>query len=1737
MVEGFDEAWFAQSAQTFLVSEEGIKIYRVTPPTAGESYMVACTEWIALDACRRLENEYALASVLDAEWACVPLAYIRGAEGPMLVFADLAGAHVPSPGDAWPDIESFLDVSTGAALALTHLHAAGVLHLGIKPSSLMRRPCGRVCLRSFGESISADDRERASPRTLYHDMAYCAPEQIRADTAHVDERSDLYALGITFYQLLTGALPLQAETPEQWLHAHLAVQPADPAALRSDIPSVLAAIILKLISKSPQDRYQTSLALHADLARCRDEWLADRLVTPFELDAANSGKIIIDPFGLFGRSEEIQALVQTFARVGQEGTSELLLVSGSAGAGKSALVAMLPKAAGTPPGYFAVGKCDQTQRTIPYAPLVQIIRSLTLQLLGKPQEELDRVAAGLVTGLGNHGSLICDLVPEVELIIGPSSPLPDLPVQQAQGRFLAALSHTFSAFASDHNPLVIVIDDLQWADASTANFVSSFQENAARPLLVIATYREEEAEALHLLRQTLAGHPEGGVKVGELHVKPLDLAATVNMVSSVLSMGAAEVEPLCEAVQDKTAGNPFFILQLLRTLVDDKILWRDRDRSAWSWDLDRLAHHHQADNVVNLLIGRLGSLPAATRDLLRLMACIGSRCEAPVVLRLERMTQAELDTRADMAIDAGLLIRYDEGYAFSHDRILEAAYALTDEATRADEHARIANVMIEVWRDRMDETAFQIASQIERAAPNALSTSETLSFVRALVLAARRAKGAAAMEQASTYLAAAGAMLGPDGWNSDYGLSFELGQLKAECDLINTDFASTSAAIEDLLVHARSPREQAHAYRLKAVLQTVRSDYEGAITSALAGLSLLGIDLPRSPDPMQLALGYDAVGDALGGREIDEIVALPVCTDPDIETAMSLLSTLASSFFINDDISFLHLAKTVELTLIHGITPTCPYGLSWYGVYIAHHYGAYRDGFHYGEVALNIVERLGYQTARTATLVALDQVSPWTHTLNYAVARAREAVATGLAGGDLGMACYACNHIVSDLLVMGEHLSLIEEEIERGLALTRQIGYLDVERIISAQKQHVTILRDGPYEPRSHQEEEAEATHPISRPTLFWERLYAGMSALLFGDYDVAGQWFEAAAPLAWSIPAHIDLSDFHLYHALAIAHGTSGRKNSSGTIARLDIHRAKMSQWTALNPGTFRNKLLLIEAEMARLGDDPLLALHNYELSANAAAAAGFVHEEALAHELAAKLNETKSLLTAAHQHLRIARDCYRRWGADAKVRSLDAHRPSLASDLSHRSAAVAGEDQKAIDLAFGMKAAQALSKETMLDRLIERLMTDMIIHAGAQYGALVLVKNGRSTLEAVGQVVEGGIRVSLRSSEPTDADIPLSVLNSVLRTRKTIVFDDALIDAPSLRQARTGKHGARSLLCLPLFMQGELIGVLHLENSLTTGVFTPERTSMLEILAPQAAISLETARLYAALLEENEQHARTEASLRTARAELARTSHLTVMGGLAASIAHEINQPLSSIVSNAGAAMRWLKRSEPVVGEALYTIDRIKQDSLRAAGIVRGLRALAKQAPANLQRVSVDAVIEDVLRLTSSEIAEKKIELSAQLAAGSQTVFADPIQIQQVVLNLINNAADAMLDVDDMSRRLSVTSHQDDGMIVVCVSDSGPGLDAATAARIFESFFTTKESGMGMGLAISRSIMEAHGGTLNVVPSEQRGCTFSFRLPLSSQTTEITNAGARISNNAIAARAADLSGQDERLGRRGTR
>src|SRR5262252_7170434 len=734
----------------------------------------------------RLTHEYELKDQLDGAWAVRPLDLVRDAGRTMLVLEDTGGEPLDRLLGAPMQAGRFLRLAIGIAAAVGKLHERGLVHKDIKPANiLVNSTTDEVRLTGFGIA-SRLPRERQSlhpPETIAGTLAYMAPEQTGRMNRSIDSRSDLYALGVTFYQMLTSALPFTAADPMEWVHCHLARRPLSPAERLKEIPSGISAIVMKLLAKRAEDRYQTAAGLESDLRRCQTEWEARCRIDDFPLGEHDSPDHLLIPEKLYGRQREIDTLLASFDRVVNGGVPELVLVSGYSGIGKSSVVNELQPVLVPPRGLFASGKFDQYKRDIPYATLAQAFQGLIRPLLGKTEADLAPWREALREALGSNAGLIADLVPELKLIIGEPPPVIELSPQDAQRRFQLVIQQFIGVFARPEHPLALFLDDLQWLDAATLDLLEDLLTRSdLGNLLLIGAYRDNEVTAAHPLMRKLDAIKATGGKVQEITLGPLAREHIGQLIADTVRCASETTAPLPQLVHEKTGGNPFFAIQFISSLADERMFVFDHNAACWYCDLDRIHAKGYTDNVVDLMVGKLTRLSLETQDALRQFACLGNVADVAILSLVLGKPEQQIHAALWDALRQQLIDRFDRSYKFVHDRVQEAAYALIPEKFRAEVHLTIGRLLlVQTPPEKRDEAIFEIVSQLNRGIALITPQDEREQLAELNLAAGKRAKASSAYASALAYLTAGAALLPEDAWERRQELAFELELHRADC--------------------------------------------------------------------------------------------------------------------------------------------------------------------------------------------------------------------------------------------------------------------------------------------------------------------------------------------------------------------------------------------------------------------------------------------------------------------------------------------------------------------------------------------------------------------------------------------------------------------------------------------------------------------------------------------------------------------------------------------------------------------------------------------------------------------------------------------------------------------------------------------------------------------------------------------------------------------------------------------
>ncbi|XXX82647.1 AAA family ATPase [Sorangium sp. So ce134] len=1436
----------------------------------------------------RLKHEYAIGKALSHEAIVAPLA-LETYEGlPALVLEDFGGEPLDRCIGAPMQIERFLDLAIRIVAGVAALHQRDVIHKDLKPQNiLVNAATGRVKLADFGlaSRLSCEQPPAGPPRLIEGSLPYLSPEQTGRMNRAIDSRADLYALGVTFYEMLTGRLPFEARDPSEWVHCHVARAPPPPTALVPDLPEVLSALVLKLLAKMAEDRYQTARGLKHDLERCFSEWRATGRIEPFPLAERDvSGRFEI-PQKLYNRDSDVAALLRAFERVVGTGVPELVLVSGYSGIGKSALVHEIYRPVVRERALFLSGKFDQSQRDIPYSTLVQAFREVVLEILAGSEDQMAAWKQRLLDALGINGQLLVEVIPQVELVIGRQPPAPELPWTEAQNRFRVVFRRFIGVFARKEHPLALFLDDLQWTDSASLGLLHDLVTHPeTRHLLVIGAYRDNEVPPSHPLALALDQMRKEGARISDIVLGPLSRDNIAALVSDALHCSREDAAPLSNLVHEKTAGNPFFAIQFLTALHEERLIEFDERAEAFRWDVAKIREKGFTNNVAALMVGKLARLPEGAQGALKQLACLGHTADVALMTLVHG--GSEEDVHADLwdAVHEGLVFRLNGTYKFLHDWVQEAAYSLIPEGERASVHLEIGRLLAS-WTapEELEEKIFEIVNQLNRGIGLITSWEERERVAELNLIAGKRAKGSTAYASALAYLVAGAALLAEDGWSIRYELIFALERHRAECEYLTGELSAAEERLAMLSRRARNVVDFAAVTCARMALYTTMDRSDRSVEACLEYLRRVGVEWSPHPTDAEVRQEYERMWQRLEGRPIEELFDLPPMADPDCRTTIDVLSWCeAPALFTDENLLSLLVARMVNVSIEHGNSDASCLGYVRLGTVLGPRFGDYRAGFRFGKLGLDLVEKRGLDrfTARVY-LVFWYAINPWARHVRTSLDRLRRAFHAAQEAGDLTYASYLRTAFLTILLIDGEPLGEVQREAEGALEFARKAKFGLVVDCITGQLRLIQTLQgllpDFASFNDEHFDEGRFERHLEGDPRLSlaasWYWIRKLQARFYAGDYASAIEAAAKAHWLLWTSPSFPEIAEYHFYSALAHSalaraarHDAAPADERPQDLTELLAHHEQLEVWASSCPENFVHRAALVGAEIARVGSEWEKAAQLYEQAIRAARASGFVHNEALAYEIASRFYRARGFDLIAATYLREARACYARWGADGKVKQIDQQNPHLWDTRPLAPTATFAARSEQLDLLSVTKASQTVSSEIVLDKLLRTLLTVVLEQGGAQRACLLLVQDERLSIEAEATLEERGAATTLlpASTEDGSRRVPLSLVRYVQRTKERVILSDAAADADKFSgDGYFARHRPKSLLCVPILRQGEVVGLLYLENDLVEGAFTTERLTALSLLATQAAISLENARLLA-----SEQAARTAAEAAERRA-----------------------------------------------------------------------------------------------------------------------------------------------------------------------------------------------------------------------------------------------------------------------------
>jgi predicted ATPase/GAF domain-containing protein/HPt (histidine-containing phosphotransfer) domain-containing protein len=1411
-----------------------------------------------------LENEYALRDQLDIEFVVQPLTLLHSAGQSVLVLNDPGGEPLERSLGMPMDVRQFLHHAIQLTVILGRVHAKQLIHRDIKPAHILWNvETKQLWLTGFGmATLSQRERQVAeASESMTGTLAYMSPEQTGRMNRSVDSRSDLYSLGVLFYQMLTGVLPFTASDAMEWIHCHVARKPPRPTEQFSDIPEPLCDIVMKLLEKAAEQRYQSAYGLEADLRACLEQWEASECIEPFPLGSQDILDQLSIPEKLYGRKAESELLTALFEKSAGDGTSECIFVTGQAGSGKTALVKELQSLVSQANGIFSAGKFDHYKRDTPHTIVTQAFQSYLQQILYKSEKEVSNWRDALSAALGMNAQLMVDLLPELALIMGTQSPVSPMPTNEAKKRFQHTFLQLLNVFAQADHPFVLFLDDLQFIDSASLDLLDYVLTQAeTHYFLFIAAYRDNELSAEHPLKLAIERLNKLDKKIHSLVLKPLSQTHIAHLLAETLSVQAEPAMQLSEAIHQKTEGNPFFTIQLLNELAEERLLAFNQSQRAWQWDIEAIRSKGFSDNVVEIMIGKLSKLPESSIEILKQIACFGNKVELSMLPLLIGRPIEEIHAELTEAVRAGFLVKATDHYKFSHDRIQEAAYTLVAEDQRALEHLRISRLMLtHSTEEAVESHLFSIVAQLNRGKEQISDPAEQALFRRLNFRTGRKAKSSTAYPAARNYFALAAEFVSDEVWQSEYAETLSLHLELLESEYLVGHFERADELSKLILTKAQNNLDRAKVYSLCMSLYQLTGKLEEAIKTGLEALKLFDIYFPDAEEELQQVFlkEREDVPVNINGRPIIELAEMPFVTDPTISTIINLLGEMLHSIAIVRPRSRLFpvvVIRIVNLSIIHGSVEKSCQGYQNFARMLIVESGDVATSNEFSKMVLRLKDRYN-KIGVTGQILFYHGVflHHWKDTIASSIPRLEEAFKACFQSGNYVFSGFSAYFLLTHLIAKGHALEELFQEAEKYLAFAKQIRndvlYHAIQlylQVASTLKESTAAEKEGEHQAMSEAARFEIIMNARFAPSIACHFILKQNIAFINEHYSEAKECGESA--LKMLAPGGVAFTSYFFYQALtAIALQRQGTPETlPETLQAMSVPLQKLKLMAESCPENFSNRYALVCAELADLEDRVMDAQQGYEQAIHSAREHGFLQNEALANELAGKFYLKRGFETSAYAYLREAHFCYQRWGASAKAKQLEHRYPRLIALLkSDQHAHKNSPSSENLDVMTIIKASQTLSGEIVLARVIERLMSIVLENAGAVRGLLILPAEEGYVLAA--EATTGHqIDVILRDSPLSSSELPESIFQYVIRTKEQLLLDDAMSSDTFVSDDYIISTQAKSILFLPLIKQGKLVGVLYLENNLIPGAFTADRLTVLEMLISQAAISIENARLY---------------------------------------------------------------------------------------------------------------------------------------------------------------------------------------------------------------------------------------------------------------------------------------------------
>ncbi|OHD13034.1 MAG: hypothetical protein A2086_07510 [Spirochaetes bacterium GWD1_27_9] len=1393
------------------------------------------------------------------------------------------------------DIKSFLKIAIDIVKAIDGIHKNNIIHKDIKPHNIIINETTeeiKIIDFSIASIVKRELQENANVEKLEGTLSYISPEQTGRMNRFVDYRTDYYSLGITFYEMLTGKTPFEINDTMEMIHSHIAINPISVKMINLEINETVSNIVMKLLSKTAEERYQSSQGLIADLDKCYQNMLQHGKITDFKIGENDISNQFHISEKLYGRENEVEILFNDFKKV-TIGERVFTLVAGSPGIGKSFFIQEIQKPLVKEKGYFISGKFDQFKRNMPYYSIIEAFHDLISQILSETEENMTVWKKVINESLGSNGGLIADIIPEIEFIIGKQKEVPELSPGESENRFNYVFQNFIKVFANKYHPLIIFLDDLQWADSASLKLINNIlQDESLKYFFLIGSYRDTEVDNSHPLMMLIEGLRKADIKINTIMLDTLDSDSLDQLIADTLCRRKDDVSELSLLVKNKTKGNPFFVNEFLKNLYDEKHIWYE---NGWEWDLSRIENAKITDNVVDFMIQMVQKFDERTQNILKIGSIIGMRFNLLEISEINGKSIDEIFEGIKESINEGMIIKIEKEYRFAHDRVREAVYSLIKEKDRLEYHYKVGRIILSnTAKEKLEDRIFDIVEQLNNAISIMTDSKERIELAELNLKAGIKAKESTAYEAAVKLLKTGIDLLPTNSWDEIYDLTFNLNIEYGESEFLQGNHEKADKIFENGLLKAINEYDKARIYMINIPLLIAKGTLKEALQVGRKALFCLGIKTPDKVNPIMIILEFINVNKIISKRKIESLIDLPIIDDPRMLAIEKIFGLLISPSYLAEPEYFpIIVLKGINFILNNGNSIYSPYIFTVFGIIQIAAFKNFKTAYQFGELAINLERKINAKIIKSKIYYTNGFIiKHWLKNIKECIPLLEEGYKAGIESGDLEFVSYNLNGITFLYLNL-ENLNFIYEKYQLFYKIMKKFNLINSIITLSTVAQFAITLNretdnifsmDGEIYNEKLFLQIIKKNNDIANMNNYY--YFKQILHYIYNDFKTSIKYSIDAKPYLNGMNGMIIEKDHYFFQSLAMLgnYPNASKKEQKSYIKTIHANKEKLKKWSSLCPENVEHKYLLVEAELAAVTGNYKKAMSLYNQSIMEARKNRFIQDEAIANECAGKFYLSINQEKIASLFITGAYLCYESWGAvnktndllkkhgnlirteyissslfDGKI-SLDGT-ISLSSKMKKESPSSSSSSTQILDLNTVMKASYAISGEIEMEKLLKTLIKIVMENAGAEISKLMIIKDNQLYLMAQGKAGEESQIVESIPIENSQL-VPQSIVRYVLRTKESIVLQNAMEEGQYTKDQYIVENKCKSVLCTPIINQGKIIGIFFLENNLSNGAFTKERLSILSLLAGQIGISLENAKM----IEEMKEKARLQQEMEIA-------------------------------------------------------------------------------------------------------------------------------------------------------------------------------------------------------------------------------------------------------------------------------